>query len=333
MLVTGAAGFIGASVCKRLLADGETVIGIDNINDYYDPELKISRLKTFQKENWQFEKLDISDQTSMKELFAKHKPCKVVHLAAQAGVRYSIENPAAYIQTNLVGFGNILEECRHHEVHHLVYASSSSVYGGNTNLPFRESQAVNHPVSLYAATKKSNELMAHTYSHLYNLPATGLRFFTVYGPWGRPDMAPMLFAKAILRGEPIRVFNNGQMQRDFTYIDDVVEGVVRVMRKPAKANTNFDKNDPDPASSWAPHRVFNIGNSKPIQLMKFISCLEQKLGVDAIKQLEPMQPGDVAATAADTTALDGWVGFKPATPIEEGVEAFAHWYRNYYQPQ
>jgi len=331
VLVTGAAGFIGAAVCKRLLDDGEMVIGIDNINDYYEPSLKISRLEKIQQSNWEFAELDISDQASMKELFAKHKPCKVVHLAAQAGVRYSIENPAAYIQTNLVGFGNILEECRHHEVQHLVYASSSSVYGGNTNLPFRESQAVNHPVSLYAATKKSNELMAHTYSHLYNLPATGLRFFTVYGPWGRPDMAPMLFAKAILKGEPIRIFNNGKMQRDFTYIDDIVEGVERVLRKPAKANAEFDKNCPDPASSWAPHRVFNIGNNKPVELMKFIGCMEQTLGIEAIKQFEPMQLGDVESTAADTTALEEWVGFKPATPIEKGIEAFARWYRDYYQ--
>ena len=330
ILVTGAAGFIGASVCKRLLAEGESVVGIDNINDYYDPGLKISRLETIQQDNWEFTKLDISDQSLMRELFAKYKPCRVVHLAAQAGVRYSIENPSAYIQTNLVGFGNILEECRHHEVKHLVYASSSSVYGGNTNLPFQESQAVNHPVSLYAATKKSNELMAHTYSHLYNLPATGLRFFTVYGPWGRPDMAPMLFAKAILRREPIRVFNNGQMQRDFTYIDDIVEGVVRVMKKPAESKKDFDRKHPDPASSWAPHRIFNIGNSKPIELMKFIGCLEQTIGVEAIKQFEPMQPGDVAATAADTTALEKWVNFKPATPIEDGVEAFARWYRDYY---
>ena len=331
ILVSGAAGFIGAAVCKRLLGDGESVIGIDNINNYYDPGLKISRLETIQQGDWQFEKLDISDRSSMGELFANHKPRKVIHLAAQAGVRYSIENPGAYIQSNLVGFGNILEVCRHYDVEHLVYASSSSVYGGNTNLPFQESQAVNHPVSLYAATKKANELMAHTYSHLYGLPATGLRFFTVYGPWGRPDMAPMLFAKAILSKQPIRVFNNGQMQRDFTYIDDIVEGVVRVMRKPAEVNSEFDKNHPDPATSWAPHRVFNIGNSNPIPLMEFIGCLEESLGVEAIKQFEPMQPGDVKATAADTAALNGWVGFKPSTPIEEGVKAFARWYQSYYR--
>ena len=258
-----------------------------------------------------------------------YKP--TMYLAAQAGVRYSIENPNSYIQSNLVGFSHILEGCRHHAIKHLVYASSSSVYGGNTNLPFNESQAVNHPVSLYAATKKANELMAHSYSHLYGMPATGLRFFTVYGPWGRPDMAPMLFAKAILSNQPIRIFNNGEMYRDFTYIDDIVEGVVQVLNKPAETNKVFDKNSPDPATSWAPHRVFNIGNSNPIQLMRFINCLEKKLGTTAIKQFEPMQPGDVISTAADTRALEKWIGFKPSTPIEKGVEEFTKWYLNYYQ--
>ena len=331
ILVTGAAGFIGAAVCERLLANGETVIGIDNINDYYDPNLKAARLEKIKEPSWKFQKIDISNESSIKELFASQKPSHVVHLAAQAGVRYSIENPNAYIQSNLVGFGHILEGCRHHQIKHLVYASSSSVYGGNANLPFKESQDVNHPVSLYAATKKANELMAHTYSHLYNLPATGLRFFTVYGPWGRPDMAPMLFAKAILTGKPIRIFNNGYMQRDFTYIDDIVEGVVRVLVKPAEANARFNKNHPDPAISWAPHRIFNIGNSKPIQLMDFICCLEQALRVEAIKEFEPMQPGDVEATAADTTALEEWVGFKPSTPLEQGIKVFAEWYRSHYQ--
>jgi len=333
ILVTGAAGFIGAEVSKRLLADGEIVIGIDNINDYYDPALKKARLERIKHSNWTFQRLDIGHQASVQEVFERYKPTHVVHLAAQAGVRYSLENPNTYIQSNLVGFGHILEGCRHQNVRHLVYASSSSVYGGNTNLPFRESQAVNHPVSLYAATKKANELMAHTYSHLYGLAATGLRFFTVYGPWGRPDMAPMLFAKAILNGKPIRVFNNGNMQRDFTYIDDIVEGVVRVMQKPAESDQKFDRNNPDPATSWAKHRVFNIGNSNPIPLMKFISCLEESLGIEAIKHYEPMQPGDVIATAADTAALREWVGFKPSTPIERGVEAFACWYRSYYQLQ
>ena len=331
ILVTGAAGFIGAATCERLLEDGESVVGIDNLNDYYDRSLKLSRLDNIKGEGWHFQQLDVSDKESTREIFDTYAPSHVIHLAAQAGVRYSIKNPEAYIQSNLVGFGHILEGCRHHGVKHLVYASSSSVYGGNTNLPFQESQAVNHPVSLYAASKKANELLAHSYSHLYGIPATGLRFFTVYGPWGRPDMAPMLFAKAILERKPIRVFNNGKMRRDFTYIDDIVEGIVRVTRKSAEANPQFDKNQPDPASSWAPHRVFNIGNSEPIALMEFIDCLEKALGTEAIKHFEPMQPGDVESTAADTTELESWIGFKPSTPIKKGVEAFASWYRSYYQ--
>jgi UDP-glucuronate 4-epimerase len=253
----------------------------------------------------------------------------VVHLAAQAGVRYSIENPAAYIQSNLVGFGHVLEGCRHHGIEHLVYASSSSVYGGNRNLPFSEQQPVNHPVSLYAATKKANELMAYTYSHLYGLPATGLRLFTVYGPWGRPDMAPMLFAKAILAGEPIRVFNQGQMRRDFTYIDDIVEGVVRCLDKPATADPAFDPLQPNPATAAAPHRLFNIGNAQPEELLRFITLLEKALGREAIKRFEPMQPGDVVATAADTSALEAWVGFRPSTPLEQGLERFAAWVKDY----
>ena len=267
VLVTGAAGFIGAAVVERLLQQGQAVVGIDNLNTYYDPALKQARLQRLEQHSspaaWRFQQLDVADADAMADLFAACRPRAVVHLAAQAGVRYSLENPAAYVQSNLVGFGHILEGCRHQQVEHLVYASSSSVYGGNRNLPFRETQAVNHPVSLYAATKKANELMAHTYSHLYGLPATGLRFFTVYGPWGRPDMAPMLFAKAILAGEPIRVFNHGRMARDFTYIDDIVEGVLRVLAKPATAAEGFDAAQPDPATSWAPHRVFNIGNSAP----------------------------------------------------------------------
>jgi UDP-glucuronate 4-epimerase len=266
----------------------------------------------------------------MAALFAATKPRAVVHLAAQAGVRYSLENPAAYIQANLVGFGHILEGCRHHGVEHLVYASSSSVYGGNKAMPFAEGQPVNHPVSLYAATKKANELMAHTYSHLYGLPATGLRFFTVYGPWGRPDMAPMLFAKAILAGEPIKVFNNGQMRRDFTYIDDIVTGVIACLDKPATADPAFDAANPDPATSWAPHRVFNIGNAQPTELLHFIQVLEQALGQKAIQDFQPMQPGDVVATAADTSLLEAWVGFRPSTPIELGVKRFARWYRQFY---
>ena len=330
VLVTGAAGFIGAAVCERLLARGERVVGIDNLNSYYDPALKQARLARLEAAApagaWCFQQLNVDDGPAISQLFACERPRLVIHLAAQAGVRYSIENPAAYIQANLVGFGHILEGCRHHGIEHLVYASSSSVYGGNTNLPFAERQPVNHPVSLYAATKKANELMAHTYSHLYGLPATGLRFFTVYGPWGRPDMAPMLFARAILAGEPIRVFNQGRMRRDFTYIDDIAAGVIACADKPATANPAFDAAAPDPATSWAPHRLFNIGNSEPVELLRFIELLEQALGRPAIRDLQPMQPGDVEATAADTALLEAWVGFRPATPIAVGVERFARWY-------
>ena len=280
---------------------------------------------------WRFERLALEDGDALMALFAEEEPSVVVNLAAQAGVRYSLENPAAYIQSNLVGFGHLLEGCRHHGTENLVYASSSSVYGGNRNLPFYEQQPVNHPVSLYAASKKANELMAHTYSHLYGLPATGLRFFTVYGPWGRPDMAPMLFARAILAGEPIKVFNHGKMQRDFTYIDDIVEGVLRCCDKPATANIAFDPLQPDPATSAAPHRVFNIGNCQPTELLRFITVMEQALGREAIKDYQPMQPGDVVATAADTQALENWVNFKPSTPIEVGVERFVNWYQDFYQ--
>ena len=334
VLVTGAAGFIGAALSLRLLERGEHVVGVDNLNSYYDTQLKRARLERIEEaspaEAWRFEELTLEDGEELMSLFASEQPRVVVNLAAQAGVRYSLENPAAYIQSNLVGFGHILEGCRHHGVDHLVYASSSSVYGGNRNLPFHEQQPVNHPVSLYAASKKANELMAHTYSHLYGLPATGLRFFTVYGPWGRPDMAPMLFAKAILAGEPIKVFNHGKMQRDFTYIDDIVEGVLRCCDKPASANTDFDPLHPDPATAMAPHRLFNIGNSQPTELLRFIELMEQALGKEAIKDFQPMQPGDVVATAADTQALEDWVGFRPSTPIEDGVDRFARWYREFY---
>ena len=333
VLVTGAAGFIGAALSKRLLQRGDRVVGIDNLNDYYDPTLKQARLREIEaaasSDAWRFERMSLEDGDALMNLCAAEHPSVVVNLAAQAGVRYSLENPAAYIQSNLVGFGHVLESCRHNGVGHLVYASSSSVYGGNRNLPFYEGQAVNHPVSLYAASKKANELMAHTYSHLYGLPATGLRFFTVYGPWGRPDMAPMLFARAILAGEPIKVFNHGRMQRDFTYIDDIVEGVIRCCDKPATANPDFDALRPDPATASAPHRLFNIGNSQPTDLMRFITVMEQALGREAVKDFQPMQPGDVVATAADTHALERWVGFRPSTSIETGVSLFARWYRDY----
>jgi UDP-glucuronate 4-epimerase len=334
VLVTGAAGFIGAAVAARLLARGERVVGVDNLNPYYDPALKRSRLGLLEAAaaagQFRFAAIDLAAGPALTTLMAAEAPDRVVHLAAQAGVRYSIDNPAVYIQSNLVGFGSVLEACRQQGVAHLVYASSSSVYGGNRQMPFSEQHPVNHPVSLYAATKKANELMAHTYSHLYGLPATGLRFFTVYGPWGRPDMAPMLFARAILAGEPIKVFNQGKMQRDFTYIDDIAEGVIRCLDKPASADPDFDPLHPNPATAAVPHRLFNIGNSQPIPLLRFIEVLEGALGREAIRDLQPMQPGDVPATAADTAALEAWVGFRPTTPIELGVERFAAWYREYF---
>ena len=333
VLVTGAAGFIGAALSIRLLQRGDRVVGLDNLNDYYDPSLKQARLRQIEATapvgSWRFEPMALEDEPALMALFADERPQVVVNLAAQAGVRYSLENPAAYIQSNLVGFGNVLEGCRHYGTENLVYASSSSVYGGNRNLPFHERQPVNHPVSLYAASKKANELMAHTYSHLYGLPATGLRFFTVYGPWGRPDMAPMLFARAILAGEPIKVFNYGKMQRDFTYIDDIVEGVIRCCDKPATVNSDFDPLQPDPATAAAPHRVFNIGNSQPIELLHFIELMEKALGKKAIKDFQPLQPGDVVATAAQTSMLEEWTGFRPTTTIDSGIKQFSHWYLNY----
>jgi len=336
VLVTGAAGFIGYHLSHRLLERGTAVVGFDNLNPYYDPSLKRARLAqleaTAARTATPFELIeaDLEDRAAVEAAFAIHQPKQVVNLAAQAGVRYSIENPSAYIQANLVGFGHILEGCRHHGVEHLVYASSSSVYGGNTHLPFSEHHSVDHPVSLYAATKKANELMAHTYSHLYGIPATGLRFFTVYGPWGRPDMALFLFTKAMLEGRPIQVFNNGQMTRDFTYVDDIIESLIRLLDKPAAPDPAFDAANPDPAISWAPHRVFNIGNSNPTPLVDYIEAVEQALGITAEKQFLPMQPGDVPATAADTSALEAWVGFKPNTPVREGVGRFVAWYREFY---
>ncbi|WP_428826385.1 NAD-dependent epimerase [Azonexus sp. IMCC34842] len=332
ILVTGAAGFIGMTASLRLLARGDEVVGLDNLNDYYEVSLKESRLARLTSHaNFRFVKLDVGDRAGMEALFAAEKFDKVIHLAAQAGVRYSIQNPHAYVDSNLVGFINILEGCRHHKVQHLVYASSSSVYGGNTKMPFSEHDSVDHPVSLYAATKKANELMAHTYSHLYGLPTTGLRFFTVYGPWGRPDMALFLFTKAILEGRPIDVFNHGNMKRDFTYVDDIVEGVIRVLDKTAAANPAYDAISADPASSNVPYRVFNIGNNNPVQLLDFIGAIENALGQKAEKRLLPLQDGDVPATFANTDLLNDWVGFVPGTTVQEGVSRFIAWYRDYYR--
>ena len=331
-LITGAAGFIGMHTALRLLDRGDTVIGLDNLNDYYDVRLKDARLqRLLVYRNFRFFKLDVADRAGMAALMAAEKPRRLIHLAAQAGVRYSIANPHAYVDANLQGFINILEGCRHHGAEHLVYASSSSVYGGNTTLPFSEHHNVDHPVSLYAATKKANELMAHTYSHLFGLPTTGLRFFTVYGPWGRPDMALFLFTKAILAGQPIDIFNSGNMVRDFTFVDDIVESVIRVTDKPAVPNPAFDSASPDPATSGAPYRVFNIGNGQPMPLMDFIRALESALGITAKINYLPMQPGDMATTAADTKELDAWVGFKPNTAVRDGVARFVDWYRGYYK--
>ena len=332
ILVTGAAGFIGYHTCTRLLASGYEVVGIDNLNDYYDVTLKESRLSRLQDQrNFSFSRLDLADRQGMEQLFSTRQFDTVIHLAAQAGVRYSIENPHAYIDSNLVGFINILEGCRHHQVQHLTYASSSSVYGANSTLPFSIHDNVDHPLSLYAATKKANELMAHTYSNLYGLPTTGLRFFTVYGPWGRPDMALFLFTDAIIKGRPIDVFNHGKMQRDFTYVDDIVEGVIRVAARPAQPNPLWSGAAPDPGSSFAPWRVYNIGNHSPVELLHFIRTIEQKLGRKAQLNLLPLQPGDVPATCADVADLMQDVGFQPATPIELGISHFIDWYRDYYQ--
>ena len=331
-LVTGVAGFIGFHVTRRLIARGDLVIGLDNVNDYYDVRLKEARLAQLIPLNgFQFVKLDLANRQGMRELFAEYRIRNVVHLAAQAGVRYSLVNPHAYTDSNIEGFMNILEGCRHAKVEHLVYASSSSVYGGNTQMPFSIHDNVDHPVSLYAASKKANELMAHCYAHLYRIPCTGLRFFTVYGPWGRPDMALFIFTKAILEGQPIEVYNHGKMRRDFTYIDDIVEGVIRTLDRPATSNPAWSGDKPDPGTSSAPARIYNIGNHQPVELLHFIEVLEQALGKKAEKKLMPLQPGDVPATYADIEDLSRDAGFKPSTPIELGIPRFVEWYRDFYK--
>ena len=332
ILVTGAAGFIGFHVAKRLLDRGERVLGIDNLNPYYDPKLKEARLAQLQKSRtFTFVHADVADTDTVQDLFGEYRPQRVVHLAAQAGVRYSVENPYAYIESNILGFQNILEGCRHNKAEHLVYASTSSVYGAHTQQPFSEHQAVDHPVSLYAATKIANEMMSHSYAHLYRLPATGLRFFTVYGPWGRPDMALFKFTRGILAGEPIPVYNRGQMIRDFTYVDDVVEGVVRILDVIPAPNPDWKSDRPDPATSNAPYRIYNIGNNRPVELLSYIAVLEKCLGKKAQLNLLPMQPGDVPSTMADVSDLEGATGFRPQTTVEDGIAKFVTWYREYYR--
>ena len=332
ILVTGAAGFIGMTTALRLLERGDEVVGLDNLNDYYDVQLKRDRLARLQAHGqFRFVQIDVADRPVMEALFAAERFERVIHLAAQAGVRYSLQNPHAYVDSNVVGFMNVLEGCRHGKVQHLVYASSSSVYGGNTHMPFSVHDSVDHPVSMYAATKKANELMAHTYSHLFGLPTTGLRFFTVYGPWGRPDMALFLFTRAILEGRPIDVFNHGRMQRDFTYVDDIAEGVIRVIDRVATPDPAYDAAKPDPATGSAPYRLFNIGNHQPVPLLEFIGHIESALGHKAEMNLLPLQDGDVPATYADVQALTDWTGFSPATPIAVGIRNFVAWYRSYYR--
>ena len=332
IIVTGSAGFIGSSVCLKLLERGESIIGIDNHNDYYDPKIKEARVERLTKySNYQHCRVDLSNQKNLEDVFKNYKPQKVINLAAQAGVRYSMENPLAYISSNIVGFANILENCRYHKIEHLVYASTSSVYGANTSMPFSEHDSVNHPLSVYAASKKSNELMAHTYSHLYKLPTTGLRFFTVYGPWGRPDMALFKFTKAILQEKPIDIFNYGKHTRDFTYIDDIVEGVIKILDNPATGNVDWNSNQPDPANSKAPWCIYNIGNNKPVQLMDYVDALEKALGKKAIINFLPLQPGDVPDTYANVDNLKEKFNYKPSTSVADGVSNFVKWYKDYYQ--
>ena len=336
VLITGAAGFIGAAVAKKILKSGKKVIGIDNLNDYYDKKLKNERLKNILENskletNWSFERISIENKESLDHIFTTYKPKVVINLAAQAGVRYSIENPGSYIKSNISGFHNILDNCRKYDVENFIYASSSSVYGSNVKIPLHEDQQVNHPLSLYAATKRCNELIAHSYSNIYNLPCTGLRFFTVYGPWGRPDMAPMIFANAIFNHKPLNIFNQGKMKRDFTFIDDIVEGIFRCSNKPATPSKSFDLSNPKASISFVPHRIFNLGNSTNIELMKFISILEKSIGINAIKEFKGMQKGDVISTCADMDKIYQWIGFKPKVKLEEGVDLFVKWYRDYYK--
>ena len=335
ILVTGSAGFIGFHLCQKLIEKGIYVIGIDNLNDYYDINLKKKRLEilsqaSITKNNWQFFKIDLIRKDNLSNIFQEYKPETVINLAAQAGVRYSIENPNAYINSNILGFQNILECCHSNHVRNLLYASSSSVYGGNINTPFSELSSVDHPVSIYAATKRANELFAHTYSHLYNMPITGMRFFTVYGPWGRPDMAPMLFAKSIFSRKPIKVFNHGKMSRSFTYIDDVIDSIIKLIQRPAEIDKKFNHYNPNPSSSWCPHRIFNIGNNESIKLEKFISLLEKEIGENAIKEYKDMQPGDVKETKADNSILNEWIGEYPKTPLDKGIKEFITWYKDFY---
>ena len=336
ILVTGAVGFIGFHVCMKLIKSGERIIGLDNINNYYDVNLKKYRLKLLNESvskygEWHFIKGDLKDLNLLEKTFSEYEPSTVINLAAQAGVRYSIDNPESYVDSNLVGFANILECCRKFSVKNFIFASSSSVYGGNTKLPFSENDPVNHPVSLYAATKRANELMAHTYSHLFNINTTGLRFFTVYGPWGRPDMAPMIFTKSILNNKTIKIFNHGKMFRDFTYIDDVVEIIYRLVEKPAIPNTDFDRKNPKPSESWAPYRIFNIGNNKLISLIEFISILEKEIGIESKKEFLEMQDGDVHSTLADNQLISEWTGYKPKTPLNNGIKKFINWYLSFYR--
>ncbi|KGF96684.1 dTDP-glucose 4,6-dehydratase [Prochlorococcus marinus str. MIT 9201] len=334
-LITGAAGFVGFHLCKRLLSEGKKVIGIDNLNDYYDVKLKKNRIKFLEElssdiENWNFFEVDLIDKLKLEKIFNNYKPSIIINLAAQAGVRYSIDNPEIYLNSNIIGFGNILECCRKYSIENFLFASSSSVYGANTLVPFNEDHNVDHPVSLYAASKKSNEIIAHSYSHLFKIPITGLRLFTVYGPWGRPDMAPMIFAKSIFEKVAINIFNYGKMKRDFTYIDDVIEGIIRCSNKPATPDYEFDRSKPNPSTSLAPFRIFNLGNSEPIQIMKFIEVLEDIIGIKAIKNFSEMQPGDVETTYADCSKVNDWIDFIPQTSLIKGIEIFIDWYKDYY---